>query len=79
MGRVMNLGLTLRQAARHFPERVGLVHGQQRWSFAELEANAASLARALVVGDLLNELGHALRPYEREPGSVDAVLEHRQK
>ncbi len=34
-----------------------------------------ALARALVVGDLLNELGHALRPYEREPGSVDAVLE----
>lgn len=34
-----------------------------------------ALIRALMVGDLLNELGHALRPYEIEPGSVDAALD----
>ena len=34
-----------------------------------------ALVRALMVGDILNELGHALRPYECEPGAVDAALE----
>jgi predicted nucleotide-binding protein (sugar kinase/HSP70/actin superfamily) len=34
-----------------------------------------ALVRALMVGDLLNELGCALRPYEAEPGAVDAVLD----
>jgi predicted nucleotide-binding protein (sugar kinase/HSP70/actin superfamily) len=33
-----------------------------------------ALIRALMLGDQLNEIGHALRPYEREPGSVDAAL-----
>jgi predicted nucleotide-binding protein (sugar kinase/HSP70/actin superfamily) len=33
------------------------------------------LIRALMIGDLLNELGHALRPYECERGSVDAALD----
>ncbi|MBP7669234.1 MAG: hypothetical protein KA123_01475 [Candidatus Eisenbacteria bacterium] len=33
------------------------------------------LIRALMVGDILNELGHALRPYECERGSVDAALD----
>jgi predicted nucleotide-binding protein (sugar kinase/HSP70/actin superfamily) len=33
-----------------------------------------ALVRALMLGDLLNELGHALRPYQREPGAVDAAL-----
>lgn len=34
-----------------------------------------ALGRALIVGDLLGELGNTLRPYEREPGSVDRALE----
>jgi len=34
-----------------------------------------ALVRALMVGDLLNEVGYALRPYEVEPGSVDEILE----
>jgi predicted nucleotide-binding protein (sugar kinase/HSP70/actin superfamily) len=34
-----------------------------------------ALIRALMLGDLLNELGHALRPYEREPGAVDEALD----
>lgn len=34
-----------------------------------------ALVRALMLGDLLNELGHALRPYEIEPGAVDEALE----
>ncbi len=34
-----------------------------------------ALIRALILGDLLNETGYALRPYEVEPGSVDDVLE----
>ncbi|MBD3235401.1 MAG: 2-hydroxyglutaryl-CoA dehydratase [Candidatus Eisenbacteria bacterium] len=33
-----------------------------------------ALVRALMVGDLLNELGYALRPYEVEPGAIDAAL-----
>jgi predicted nucleotide-binding protein (sugar kinase/HSP70/actin superfamily) len=33
------------------------------------------LVRALMLGDLLNELGHALRPYEKEAGSIDAALD----
>ncbi|MCK4303358.1 MAG: hypothetical protein KAY24_03900 [Candidatus Eisenbacteria sp.] len=34
-----------------------------------------ALVRGLMVGDLLNELGYALRPYEVVKGSVDDVLE----
>ncbi|MBM3318417.1 MAG: 2-hydroxyglutaryl-CoA dehydratase, partial [Candidatus Eisenbacteria bacterium] len=34
-----------------------------------------ALVRALMLGDLLNELGHALRPYEVRPGAVDEALE----
>ena len=45
------------------------------WEGLQFDRNfIMALARALVVGDLLNELGHALRPYERDPGSVDEVL-----
>ncbi len=32
------------------------------------------LVRSVMVGDLLNELGYSLRPYEVEPGSIDAAL-----
>ncbi|MFH1143732.1 MAG: hypothetical protein V1774_04225 [Candidatus Eisenbacteria bacterium] len=34
-----------------------------------------ALVRALMVGDILNELGHALRPYEGERGAIDAALD----
>jgi predicted nucleotide-binding protein (sugar kinase/HSP70/actin superfamily) len=34
-----------------------------------------ALIRALMLGDLVNELGHALRPYEGQPGSIDAALD----
>jgi predicted nucleotide-binding protein (sugar kinase/HSP70/actin superfamily) len=34
-----------------------------------------ALLRALMLGDLLNELGYALRPYEIEAGAIDAALE----
>jgi len=34
-----------------------------------------ALVRALMVGDLVRELGFALRPYEVEKGSVDEVLD----
>jgi len=33
-----------------------------------------ALVRAVMIGDLLNELGFSLRPYEVDPGSVDAAL-----
>jgi predicted nucleotide-binding protein (sugar kinase/HSP70/actin superfamily) len=34
-----------------------------------------ALIRSVMMGDLLNELGYALRPYEIDPGAVDAKLE----
>ncbi len=34
-----------------------------------------ALVRSLMVGDLLNELGYTLRPYEVEPGTVNAALD----
>ena len=34
-----------------------------------------AMVRALMVGDLLNELGYALRPYEIEAGAIDAALD----
>jgi predicted nucleotide-binding protein (sugar kinase/HSP70/actin superfamily) len=34
-----------------------------------------ALVRALMLGDLLNELGHALRPYEAQRGTVDEALD----
>ncbi len=34
-----------------------------------------ALVRALMVGDLLNEIGYALRPYEVEPGAIDRALD----
>ncbi len=38
-------------------------------------AFVVGLVRALMIGDLLNEIGYALRPYEHEPGAVDAALD----
>lgn len=34
-----------------------------------------ALVRALMLGDLINELGYALRPYEVEKGSINEVLD----
>ena len=45
---VMNLGTTLSATARRAPDLAGLVCGDERWSFAELEANADALARGLL-------------------------------
>jgi len=71
----------LRQAG--FPDLPVLVLQQrcavEAWRGAEESGAGRSfilaLVRALMIGDLLNELGHALRPYEEEAGAVDAGLE----
>ena len=34
-----------------------------------------TVARAVLLGDILNILGYRMRPYEKEPGSVDRALE----
>jgi fatty-acyl-CoA synthase len=43
----MNLGRLLTQAARRVPDAVALVWGEQRWSFAELDARVDRLCAAL--------------------------------
>jgi fatty-acyl-CoA synthase len=45
--RVMNLAHTLRQNARRFPDLPGLVWGERRWSWAEIEREVDALASAL--------------------------------
>ena len=54
--RVMNMSNLLRQAARRFADRPGLVWGDSRWSWAELDCRvdaicAALRARGIVKGD----------------------------
>lgn len=56
--RVMNLAHVLRQNARRFPDLPGIIWGEQRWSWAEIErevnAQAAALkARGIGKGDAL--------------------------
>ncbi len=50
--RVMNLATLLTQAARRFPERPGLIWGDRRWSWAELEARVGRIAAALAARGL---------------------------
>lgn len=42
--RVMNLAGFLTQTARRLPDRPGLIWGERRWSWAEMEARVAALA-----------------------------------
>jgi len=46
--RVMNLSHLLTESARRAPDDMGLVWGEQVWTWAELDARATALARALV-------------------------------
>ena len=41
------LGDTLRRTARRTPERLGLVFGDQTWTYAELHADANRVAHGL--------------------------------
>ena len=43
----MNLGRLLTQTARRLPDRVALVWGERRWTWAELDARVDRLAAAL--------------------------------
>jgi len=43
----MNIGRFLSDTARLYPQRVGLVHGDQSWTWAELDANANAFRAAL--------------------------------
>lgn len=45
--RVMNLSLFLRQAARRFPEAIGLVWGDAAWTWREIDARVDALAAGL--------------------------------
>jgi fatty-acyl-CoA synthase len=45
--RVMNLAHVLRQNARRFPDLPGLIWGEQRWSWREIDAEVNALAAAL--------------------------------
>ena len=45
--RVMNLSHWLVQNARRFADRPGLIWGERRWSWAEIEAKVSALAAAL--------------------------------
>lgn len=44
---VMNLGQLLRQTARLFPEHHGLIHGEHRWTWSEIDARVDAMASAL--------------------------------
>jgi acyl-CoA synthetase (AMP-forming)/AMP-acid ligase II len=44
---VMNLAQLLRQTARLFPECTGLIHGERRWSWRELDRRVDALVAAL--------------------------------
>jgi len=46
--RVMNLSNFLTESARRHPNDIGLVWGERRWSWAEMEARSAAIAAALV-------------------------------
>jgi fatty-acyl-CoA synthase len=45
--RVMNLSHVLRQSARRFGEAIGLVHGDQSWTWAEIDRRVDAMATAL--------------------------------
>ncbi|MFT3666329.1 acyl-CoA synthetase [Piscinibacter sp.] len=44
---VMNLAQLLRQTARLFPERTGLIHGDRRWRWREIDARVDAMVAAL--------------------------------
>ena len=43
----MNVGRFLSDTARLYPDRIGLVHGEDAWTWAELDANANAFRAAL--------------------------------
>jgi fatty-acyl-CoA synthase len=45
--RVMNLAHFLRQSAKRYPDAVGLVSGEDRWTWARLDARVDAMAAAL--------------------------------
>ncbi len=45
--RVANLSLLLSQTAALFPERPGLIHGEHRWSWAQIDARVDALVQGL--------------------------------
>ncbi|MFN3482385.1 MAG: AMP-binding protein, partial [Rhabdaerophilum calidifontis] len=56
--RVMNLAHLIRQNARRFPDLPGLIWGERRWTWAEIDAEvnafaAALAARGIAKGDRL--------------------------
>jgi acyl-CoA synthetase (AMP-forming)/AMP-acid ligase II len=43
---VCNLAQLLRQTARQFPDRIGLIQGEQRWTWAEIDGRVDALVAA---------------------------------
>ena len=48
MQAVMNLGSIISNAARRYPDRIGLVQGAASWSWSDLDRNVDAMAHALV-------------------------------
>jgi len=48
MHAVMNLGCIIANTARRYPEHIGLVQGDESWTWSELDNNVDALANALV-------------------------------
>jgi fatty-acyl-CoA synthase len=44
---VMNLGQLLSQSAQQFPQRIGLIQGDQQWTWYELQERVNAMAHAL--------------------------------
>jgi fatty-acyl-CoA synthase len=45
--RVMNLAHFLRQSAKRYPDEIGLASGEDRWTWAQLDARVDAMAAAL--------------------------------
>lgn len=45
---VMNLGMILNRTARLWPQRIGVIRGDEQWTWGELERNANAIAHALL-------------------------------
>jgi fatty-acyl-CoA synthase len=68
--RVMNLAHLLTQNARRFADRAGLVHGDQSWTWRELEERAQALAAGLAA----RGIGKGDRVFVHSRNSAEMLL-----
>ena len=74
----MNLGSLLRQAAQLFPERDGLIVGEQRWCWREIDERVDKIrdefVKAMQRGDVADKLsGLGGEPVGSTPAELAAI------